>query len=62
MTRGRMIVNRAVEEGLLNDSDRRLWVVGVGAADVTAAPVKWCRRCYRLWSIVVDGGPGVLVQ
>ena len=41
MTRGRMIVNRAVEEGLLNDRGRRLWVVGVGAAGVIAAPVKW---------------------
>jgi hypothetical protein len=34
-------VNRAVEEGLLNDRGRRLWVVGVGAAGVIAAPVKW---------------------
>jgi hypothetical protein len=37
MIRGRMIVDRAVEEGLLNRGARSLLVIGAGAAGATAA-------------------------
>src|SRR5438445_4136633 len=37
MIRGRMVVDRAVEERLLRGEDRRLLAIGAGAAGVTAA-------------------------